>query len=255
MKISIITVAYNAADHIRSAIDAVLGQTYPDIEYIIVDGVSTDGTVDVVKSYGDRIAKFVSEPDKGIYDAMNKGIALATGDVVGILNADDFYTDDRVLERVADCLSGTDVDACFSDLVYVDANNTDKVIRYWKSCPYQDGLFEKGWMPAHPTFFMKRWCYEKYGKFDLSIPIGTDFDLLFRMIHAHRIRTRYIPEILVKMRTGGESNKSIQNIVRQNMTVIRTLKKHGVPVSPMFFIAKFSERLGQFVTPFKSQKI
>jgi glycosyltransferase involved in cell wall biosynthesis len=245
MKISIITVVYNSSATIKDAIQSVLSQTYGNIEYIIVDGASTDGTVDIVRSYGNKIAKFVSEPDKGIYDAMNKGIAMATGDVVGILNSDDFYANDRVIEQVMQVMSQPGTDCCYADLVYVDRENTDKVVRYWKSCDYRPFLFERGWMPAHPTFFVRRCVYQKYGVFDLNVSIGTDHELLFRFLYKHRIKSVYIPQVLVKMRTGGFSNNSLKNVVRQNQAIIQTLKKNGVKVSPLLFLYKVIDRFRQ----------
>ena len=248
MKISIITVVFNSASTIKSAIESVLSQTFKDIEYIIIDGGSKDGTVDIVRSYGNKIARFVSEPDKGIYDAMNKGIALATGDVVGILNSDDFYADERVLQTVMEKMQDPQVDCCYSDLVYVDRGNTEKVVRYWKSCEYKPGLFEQGWMPAHPTFFVRRSVYQKYGSFDLGVDIGTDHELLFRLMFLKKIRSCYIPKVLVKMRLGGASNNSLKNVIRQNLAVIRTLRRGGVAVSPLFLVAKLFDKFRQFCT-------
>ncbi len=253
MLVSIITVSFNSADTIRDTICSVLDQTYKHIEYIIIDGGSTDGTVDIVKSYGDKITTFISEPDKGIYDAMNKGIKLASGEIVGILNSDDIYARDSVVEAIAKAISERRVDACYSDCVCVDRINTGRIVRYWKSCEYKEGLFKKGWMPAHPTFFVKRWVYEKYGGFDLSLPTALDYEILFRFMEKFKIKTCYIPEVLVRMRSGGVSNKGVFNIFKQNMAIIKILRDNKIKISPFFFCSKFIDRLIQFHVP-KIQK-
>jgi len=224
----------------------VLSQNYSEIEYIIIDGLSTDGTQEIIQSYGDRITHFVSEKDNGIYDAMNKGIQLATGDVVGILNSDDFYTGPQVLEAVAKVFADPEIDACYSDLVYVHQKKTDCVVRYWKSCLYRDGLFEKGWMPPHPTFFVRRGVYERFGRFDISFRIAADVELMMRFLARHRIRAAYLPRVTVHMRMGGMTNKSIRNIIRQNIEIINALKKNALHVSPLFPLYKLIEKIPQF---------
>jgi glycosyltransferase involved in cell wall biosynthesis len=156
LKISIITVVWNNKESIKDAIDSILNQTYKDIEYIVIDGASTDGTIDIIKSYGDRITKFVSEKDRGLYDAMNKGILLATGDVVGILNSDDFYIDNNVIEKVVKVFEEKDVDSIYANLVYVKSENLDKIVRRYDSSHFSPEKFAYGWMPAHPTFFVKK---------------------------------------------------------------------------------------------------
>ena len=236
MKISIITVVWNNAKTIKDAIDSVLAQTYENIEYIVVDGASTDGTVEIVQSYGDKIDKFISEKDNGLYDAMNKGIGLSTGDVVGILNSDDFYKSNDILEIVANEFMSKDIDCLYGDLEYVDDNDTSKVIRYWKSKPFKDGLFEKGWHPAHPTFFVKREVYEKYGLFDLEMKISADFELMLRFLEKYCISTTYLPKVLVRMRTGGESNRSIKNIIAGNKSILRAFDKNGIKVNKLMYV-------------------
>jgi len=218
MKISIITVCYNSADTIADTIASVASQQYKDKEHIIVDGASRDSTMDIVKSAG-SITRYISEPDKGIYDGMNKGLKLATGDVIGLLNADDFYADDTVLTQVAEAFKKPNIQACFANLVYVDQHDTSRVVRYWKSRPYQQGLFKSGWMPAHPTFFVRKEVYEQYGLFDLSYKIAADFELLFRFIEQKNITTAYIDNVLVHMRTGGTTNKNLKNIWVQNKEI------------------------------------
>ena len=210
-KVSITTTVYNNRKYIASAIESVLSQTYPDIEYIVKDAGSTDGTIDIIKKYVSRISKFVSEKDKGIYDGWNQAIRLATGDIIGNLNSDDFYADKDVIKKVVEKMEETGADVCWGDLVYVDQNNTDKVVRYWKSSPYRAGLFQRGWMPPHPTFFVRRSVYEKYGNFNLSLGTAADYELTLRLLLKHGVSTTYIPEVLVHMRAGGASNASLKS--------------------------------------------
>jgi len=246
MKISIITVCRNSAAVIEGAIRSVLAQTHKDIEYIVVDGASTDGTVQLVRSFSDRLAKLVSEPDAGIYDAMNKGIGLATGDIVGILNSDDLYADDNVLARVAAVFEKPEVDVCYGDLVYVSPANIDKPVRVWKSSPYKSGSFLSGWVPPHPTFFVRRQVYEKYGRLDLSFPLAADFELMLRFLHCLGLKSSYIPETLVKMRLGGASNKSFANMFQQNMEIYRAGRKNGVNLGAQYYFGKFYDRFKQY---------
>jgi glycosyltransferase involved in cell wall biosynthesis len=200
MKVSIITVSYNSQDTIEDTINSVLAQSYKDIEYIIVNGKSTDNTLDIVNKYRDKISNIISEPDKGIYDAMNKGIRLATGDIVGILNSDDLYVDSKVISKIVKNIEKNKADCCWGNLVYVDKSDTNKIIRNWKSCEYKESLFKVGWAPPHPTFFVKKWIYEKYGLFDLNFPISADYEIMLRFLEKYKIKSCYIPEILVKMR-------------------------------------------------------
>ena len=206
MKISIITVCFNSAKTISDTINSVASQDYPEIEHIIVDGGSTDGTLDILEK-APSVVSFVSEPDKGIYDAMNKGIAIATGDVVGILNADDFYVSDNVISLIADAFLDKNVDICYADLVYVQQHDTSQVVRYWKSKPFVPGLFRYGWMPAHPTFFVRKSYFHELGNYDLSFKLQSDFELTMRYLEIFRLNAIYLPVIIIKMRMGGVSNK------------------------------------------------
>lgn len=238
MKISIITVVWNNAATIKDAIDSVLSQAYDNIEYIVVDGASRDGTVEVVQSYGDKIAKFISEKDKGLYDAMNKGIGLATGDIVGILNSDDFYKSNDILGLVASEFINKNIDCLYGDLEYVDAIDTKKVVRYWKSKPYKEGLFKKGWHPAHPTFFIKREFYEKYGAFNLGFKIAADYEIMLRFLERYKLKSSYIPTTFVKMRLGGESNRSVKNIIKANIESHKAWKVNGLHINLFMFLLK-----------------
>ena len=246
MKISIITVVRNNAKTIKDAINSVLNQSYKDIEYIVIDGSSTDGTIEIVQSYGDKI-KFISEKDNGLYDAMNKGIRMATGDVVGILNSDDFYASDKILQIVADEFLKGNIDSVYANLEYIDANDPKRVIRYWRSKKYQEGLFRSGWHPAHPTFFVKKEIYEKYGVFDLSFKIAADYELMLRFFEKCKITSSYVDEVFVKMRIGGESNRSIKNIIKANMESYKAWKANGLYINPLRFLLKPFSKIIQFI--------
>lgn len=248
MRVSIITVSYNSDKTIEDAIKSVLSQTYPDIEYIIVDGGSIDGTIEIVNKHRDKIAKFVSEPDKGIYDAMNKGIKLAAGEIVGILNSDDFYADENAVKKIVEAIEKGKADVCWGDLVYVAKNNTDKIIRFWKSSKYQEGKFRRGWHPPHPTFFVKKHIYEKYGVFNLDLKIAADYELMLRFLEKYKVNSCYIPKILVKMRTGGESNKGVINIIKANLESYRAWQINDLKGG---FFAVFLKPLSKIIQYFK----
>ena len=247
MKITVITVVLNAVDTIKDTIQSVIDQDYQDIEHIVIDGGSTDGTMDVVNSFRKQLAIVVSEPDKGIYDAMNKGIDLASGDVIGTLNSDDWYENNRVISRVVAAFeNGVDLDAVYGDIVFVAKDKPHGLVRYWESQPYKEGLFEKGWMPAHPSFFVKRDCYSRYGKFDLDLKIQSDFDLTMRFMVVNKIKTQYLPGVMVKMRMGGVTNNRISNVIKGNLEAYRACKKNGLSVTPLFMLKKVLSRLPQF---------
>ncbi len=229
MKISVITATFNSGKTLRDTIESVLRQTYRDIEYIIVDGASRDDTLDIIREYEPRFGgrmRWISEPDRGIYDAMNKGIGMATGAVVGLLNSDDFYTDECVLERVAAEIM--DVDAVYGDIHYVDDGDLTKCVRYYSSKGFRRWKMRMGFMPAHPSFYCRRTVYTRFGLFDTDFRVAADFDQLLRLIYLNRIHTRYIPMDFVTMRTGGASSsgmKSHKKIIRDHMLAY---KKNGV---------------------------
>ncbi|MHB8727689.1 MAG: glycosyltransferase family 2 protein [Sulfuricaulis sp.] len=243
--ISVITVARNAVATIEATIRSVAEQSHPNIEHIVVDGGSSDGTQDVIQKYRRNLSAFRSEPDNGMYDAMNKGLRLASGDIVGFLNADDVYADSRVLETIARTMEKQKVDTCYGDLVYVDKNSPDKVVRYWRSQPYQAGLFEKGWMPAHPTFYARRWVYDKFGGYDLAYRYQSDFELTMRFLAVNKISTAYIPQVLVKMRSGGAS-RGLWHILVGNIEAYRACRRHSLRVTPLFIVKKILSRAPQF---------
>ncbi|GIM61833.1 glycosyl transferase [Capnocytophaga canis] len=247
MKISIITATYNSSKTIAETIASIYSQKYPDIEHIVIDGKSKDNTLQIIESIPNRVSKIVSEPDKGIYDAMNKGIDLVTGDIVGILNSDDFYSSDDIISDVAGIFQKTNCDAIYGDLEYVNEINTNKVVRYWKSKEYKKGLFKTGWHPAHPTFFVKKEIYEKYGNFNLKYRIAADYEIMLRFIEKNKIKTVYLPKIMVKMRTGGASNKSLKNIIQANKECYSAWKDNGLSISPLIFLMKPFSKIFQFV--------
>lgn len=247
MKVSIVTVTWNSSKTILDTIESVDAQEYEDIEHIIVDGCSTDGTVDLVRKSPGRVAKVVSEPDNGIYDAMNKGIRLATGDVIGILNSDDVYDSKLIIPRVAEALKNPDVDAVFTDLVYVDQNDLGKVVRLWKSSSYRRGSFSKGWHPPHPTLFIKREFYLRHGLFDVGMEVSADFELMLRFFESKGMRAEYLPFISVRMRLGGESNRSIRNIVRGNLNVLKAFERNSVRVcGPCYVLKRLLSKVLQY---------
>jgi len=241
LKITLITSVYNNQETIAEAIDSVLSQTYPDIEYIIIDGGSTDATVNIVKSYQNSLAAFISEPDQGIYDGLNKGIKLATGDVIGFLHSDDLYENNRVIETVAQVFIDNSIDSIYGDLTYVNKNDPTRIIRYWKSGEFSLYKLRHGWMPPHPTFFVKRKVYEQYGLFDTRFKIAADYDLILRFLGKHQISTHYIPGVLIKMRVGGESNKSLKNVFRKSAEDLQAMKNNGIGGISSLIIKNFSK--------------
>ena len=246
MKISIVTVALNARDTIADTIDSVLSQTYGDVEYIVVDGASTDGTVDIVKSYGTKVTKFRTGQDRGIYDAMNIGISMASGEIVGILNADDRYAHDRVLELVAAGFEN-DVDALFGNLVYVHPKNLGRILRYYDSSDFSPEKFAYGWMPPHPTFFARRELFERLGPYKIDYKIAADFELLARFFVAHRVPYRHLPEVLVKMRKGGVSTRNLKSNWILNREILRACAENGIRTSWPMVLSKYFKKIFQLV--------
>jgi GT2 family glycosyltransferase len=244
-RISVVTVSFNSAATIGDTLRSVASQKNIAAEHLVIDGGSTDGTVAIVEKFS-GIAYFVSEPDRGLYDAMNKGIKAATGEYVGFLNSDDIYEDDRVLERIAHALDSGSWDSAHGDLVYVSQADPGKVLRYWKSKPYTPGMFEAGWHPAHPTLFVRRSVLLEMGGFDTGYRFHADFDLMVRLFIARRISSTYLPEVLVRMRTGGQSNRSIRNIYRGNRESYVIARQFGVATSPLWIPRKLGFRVAQY---------
>jgi glycosyltransferase involved in cell wall biosynthesis len=246
MKVTIVTVSYNAESTIRNTIESVLSQNGVALEYIIIDGDSTDGTKKIIESFGSQITHFISEKDRGIYDGMNKGVSMASGDVIGILNADDIYCDNQVLRNVLDSFS-TEIEAVYGNLQYVDQFNTEKIVRTWISKKYNQGDFLKGWMPPHPTFFLRRTVYEELGLYTLKLKSAADYELMLRLIHKHGIKLNYLDKIIVKMRTGGKSNASLKNRLNANKEDRMAWKMNDLKAAPFTFIRKPLSKLSQFL--------
>lgn len=246
VKISIITATYNSASTLRDTFDSILRQTYQNYEVILQDGLSKDETLDIAREYEERFSgrlKIYSEKDNGLYDAMNRGIAHATGDVVGILNSDDFYADDSVLENINRAFEEHAIDCVYGNLVYVLRNDTDKVVRNWQGSQYREGAFAKGWHPAHPTFYVKRECLSVYGAFDTSFAVSADFELMLRLLEKHHLRSKYLPVCMVKMREGGVSNGSLSNIIKGNKNIMRAFRKNGIKVSIFYPVLRLVPKI------------
>ena len=245
MKISVISAVLNGARTIRDCMESVKRQTHP-AEHIVVDGGSADGTLDIVGEYANGSCNVFSGPDKGIYDAMNKGFCLASGDIVGCLNADDMLAHDDVLRKIVAVFADPSVDVCYGDLVYVDPGDASKIIRYWHSGLITEDSFRMGLMPAHPTFYIRRTSLERVGLFDLNLTSANDFDFTLRCICVQRLKAEYLPEILVKMRTGGTSNRSMRSVIRQNRAIFQILHMHGMMPHPLYLLGKFQSKAAQF---------
>ena len=228
MKISVITAVYNRQQTVGQALDSVLSQSHPAVESIVIDGASTDGTLAVLEPYRASLGVLVSEPDLGIYDALNKGIRHATGEVVGFLHADDIFENSLVLTKVAAAFQDSSVDAVYGDLVYVRHDDISQVIRYWKSGLYDDDALSRGWMPPHPTLYVRRAVYDRLGGFDTRYRIAADYDTVLRFLAVGKIRAAYIPEVLVRMRAGGISNRSLKSIIRKSMEDVDVLRRNKV---------------------------
>lgn len=245
MKVSIITVCYNSAAYIRTCIDSVVNQTYKNIEFIIVDGLSKDNTMEIVRSYGDKIAKVVSEKDKGIYDAMNKGISMATGDIIAILNSDDLYYDTHVIENVVHGFENSKSDILYTDIVYINDDNLDKIVRYYSPKNFKIKDLEYGLIPPHPGVFVRKKCYDAFGSFRLTYPICGDYDLLVRLLYVNKVPASYLPIIATKMRTGGNSSLGFKTVMRINKERRRSCEENNVPTNYIKLYIKYVEKFFQ----------
>ena len=244
MKISVITACFNSENTIRSAIESVLSQDYENIEYIVVDGASTDGTLRIVNDYSERISRIISEPDKGIYDALNKGIEAATGDLVGFLHSDDLFADDSTLRTVAESAEGQD--AVYGDLNYVSAHDTSHIVRRWKSKDFTPDLLKQGWMPPHPSLYLRRDIYRDQGGFDRSFRIASDYESVLRYFSQPDFKARYIPKVLVTMRLGGVSNGSLRGILRKMSEDYAALRKNNIGSPLVALVWKNFSKIPQF---------
>lgn len=245
MKISIVTAVFNRAGTIANALRSVETQSYRTVEHIIQDGGSTDGTLDIIRQSHASSVQLVSEPDGGIYDAINKGISRASGDIIGLMHSDDFFVHDEVLERVAEAFHDPAVDGVYGDLDYVSASDTGKIVRRWRSGPYRPDLLKHGWMPPHPTLYLRREVFDCWGLYDTSMRIAADYEAMLRYLVKGDIHLAYIPEVLVKMRVGGESNRSLARILqksREDYTALRRYDVGGINT----LLAKNFSKLEQF---------
>jgi len=243
MKISIITVSYNSAAHIEDAIMSISNQDYDKIEHIVIDGNSTDETQEILKKHNQKLKFWMSEDDDGIYDAMNKGISRATGEIVGILNSDDFYYNSQVISKVAGVFSDKNIDAVFGDLIFVDPNNTEKTVRTYSSEKWQPDKFAKGYMPAHPTFFVRRENYVKYGLFETDYKIAADYEMLIRLLYVHKLNYKYLPMKMVKMRKGGISSNGLASNITLNSEIIRACRTHGIRTNALKIYPKYFNKV------------
>lgn len=246
VKVSIITATWNSEATIKTALDSLCSQDYLDIEHIVVDGKSSDDTLNLVEQYGLDAAKISCECDDGLYDALNKGINLASGDIVGFLHSDDLLASESAISNIVSCFNETGCDAVYGDLQYVAKDNVLKIIRFWKSRAYTPSIIKRGWMPPHPTFFMKREHYEKLGSFDTSYRISADYDALLRYLLSDNFQVHYMPSVISKMRVGGISNGNLGNVLLKMAEDARVMKSHGLNVVAGL-IGKNISKLSQFL--------
>lgn len=246
MKVSIITVTYNSAKYVGDCIHSVIRQDYKNIEYIVIDGNSTDGTIEIINKHSSYITKWICEEDNGMYDALNKGMRLATGDIVGILNSDDVLASPDVISEIVNCFMQNNVDSLYGDLVYVDPYDLQKVLRFWKGLPYHRRRFKYGWMPAHPTFYIRRELIEKYGGYEPHYFTAADFEFMARYLYRFKISSYYLEKLIVKMRVGGASNESISRRLRANRRDYLAMKKNKIPYPLIVSILKPLIKMPQF---------
>lgn len=250
MKISIVTPTFNSAKTLRDTLESILRQTYQDYEVLLQDAGSRDGTVEIAREYQSRFGerlKIVSAPDRGLYDGFNKGVQRATGDVVGVLNSDDFYTTDKVLETiVATYAEHPEIDAVYADVHYVDSADLTKPVRYYSSKKFTKERMEWGYMPAHPTFYARKECFEKYGYFDLYYKVAADFEYLLRLIYVNNIKTYYVEQDWVTMRTGGASSSGLKSHMRIMKDHFHAFRANGVRINPIKYFWRYVEKLQEY---------
>ncbi|MDP4285512.1 MAG: glycosyltransferase family 2 protein [Bacteroidota bacterium] len=250
MKVSIITVTLNSEKYLLDCINSVRKQNYSDIEHIVIDGKSTDHTLKIIQDNSAYIDHWISEPDRGMYDAINKGIKLATGDIIGILNSDDAFASSGVIRNIVDCFKNTNSDSVYGDLVFVDPVNTEKITRFWKGIPYKRYRFNFGWMPAHPTFYMKRSLIQQYGFYENHYFTSADYEFMARYLYKHKIQATYLEQMVVKMRRGGASNGNIWRRLRANRRDYLAMKKNHIPFSFFVSILKPIIKIKQYSKPY-----
>ncbi|MEX2230713.1 MAG: glycosyltransferase family 2 protein [Cyclobacteriaceae bacterium] len=248
MTVSIITVVYNRKTTIERAIRSVLQQTYPSIEYLIVDGGSRDGTLEVIEAYRNKITKVISEKDKGMYDALNKGIQLATGDVIGVLHSDDiFYANDSIEKIAKEFILDYSLQCVYGDVAFINPNKGNKMTRYFSSANFSVDKFDRGFMPAHPSFFCRKICFEQFGTYKLNYDIAADFDLLVRFLKIHRIKSKYVPLCTTYMHTGGKSTTGIKSTLKINKEFLHILKTHGIKSNYIKLYSRYIQKVFEFI--------
>ncbi len=247
MKVSIITVVFNGEAFLEDCIKSVIEQNYPHIEYIVVDGGSTDGSLKIIEKYKDHINHFISEKDKGMYDALNKGIKMATGDVVGILNADDMLASPNVIESIAKCFILQKPEALYGNLNYIHPQKTDKIIRKWIAKPFTKRGIVLGWMPAHPTFYVKRSLFEGFGNYSLNFDSAADYELMVRFLYKYNVKAIFLDKLLVNMRTGGMSNASLKHRYKALVNDYKALGTNNVPFPVLTVFLKKLSKVSQFI--------
>jgi glycosyltransferase len=246
MKVTIITVTLNSEKYLEDSILSVIGQDYKDIEHIVIDGASTDGTLAIIEKYKDHIAKWVSEEDYSMYDAINKGMRMATGDIIGTLNSDDMLASPDVISSIVNTFTDEEVNAVYGDLAYVDPNLTNRVLRKWKGGEFRSSKFRYGWMPAHPTFYFRRLLLEKCGNYETHFFSAADYEFMARYLYYYKVNARYIPKLIVKMRHGGMSSGSITRRLRANRRDYLAMKKNKVPFPFLVSVLKPMIKLHQY---------
>lgn len=246
MMVSIVTVTLNSSLTIADCITSVNDQSFQNIEHIIVDGASSDDTVDIIRSLPNRVAHLMSEPDKGMYDAMNKGINLATGDIVGILNSDDFFSSGEVIAKIAEIFENGEIDAVYGDVHFVHPDDLTKCVRYYSSGIFNPSLFRFGLMPAHPSFYMRRSLYQQFGLYSLDYKIAADFDLLVRYLYSKKIKSRYLKMDFVTMRTGGLSNRNIRNRLTLNKEDVKACRKYDIYTNIFLVSLKYLYKIFEY---------
>ena len=245
MKISIITATYNSVSTLKNTLNSLHSQKFKNFEHIIIDGGSSDGTIDLIKNNKNNFTTFISEPDNGIYDALNKGISLAKGQIIGFLHSDDILSNNNILTQINNSFNENKIDGVYGDLQYI--SNKANTIRKWKSCEFTYDLLKKGWMPPHPTLFLSKDVYEKCGKFDLNYKISSDYDIILRVFKNRNFKFRYIPIVITKMTIGGESNKTLKNILNKSIEDYNIISKHNIGGIYTLFLKNIS-KLKQFLT-------
>lgn len=246
MKVSLITVTFNSEKYLEGCIRSVIEQEYKNIEHIIIDGKSVDGTLSIIKKYESHIAQWISETDRGMYDAINKGIKMATGDIIGILSSDDILASPDVIGSIVKAFEEHNTDTIYGDLEYVETNDTSLIYRVWKGKPYKRSRFKTGWMPAHPTFYIKRELIDKYGGYENHYYSAADYEFMARYLFKHRLSAYYLPKLIVKMRRGGQSNNNIKKRLRANRRDYLAMKKNNIPFPFLVSILKPLSKLHQY---------